>query len=48
MSVRSREPEQLVPWFSHRENVFRAVPYLVIAHPLGSVLILSDFAEASF
>jgi hypothetical protein len=29
-------------------KIFRAVPDLVTTHPLGSVLILSDFAGASF
>jgi hypothetical protein len=48
MPMRSREPEQPVPWFSRREKVVRAVPDVVTAHPLGSVLILSEFTEASF
>jgi hypothetical protein len=30
------------------EGIFRTVPDLVTTHPLGSVLILSDFTGASF
>jgi hypothetical protein len=30
------------------EGIFRRVPDLVTTHPLGSVLILSDFTGASF